>query len=237
MKKILVISPHLDDAALSCCDHILDWKKQEHEVTVLTIFTKFSDKYISDSAKKNILACGVTNAKQLETLRKIEDREAMKLLQVRYKYLEFTDGWFRSYLRKPIYPGKALFEGIISEDDKTLVEKINKRLKGYSDFEKVIIPFGIGNHVDHVMIRQIAEKIFKTEKLFYYLDQPYTSKIPNWNMELICKYIQNKILGRLSTMPTSNKKIETLKKYKSQFKLLFLQSPIKYEEVIFYTIK
>ena len=40
-KEIVVISPHLDDAVVSCCDHILDWKKKGNRVRILTIFTAF----------------------------------------------------------------------------------------------------------------------------------------------------------------------------------------------------
>ena len=53
MTKILIISPHLDDAVLSCGDLINKYVKEGHQVDVLTIFSGSVDENsLSDAAKQ-----------------------------------------------------------------------------------------------------------------------------------------------------------------------------------------
>lgn len=53
MTKILIISPHLDDAVLSCGDLINKYVKEGYQVDVLTIFSGSVDENsLSDAAKQ-----------------------------------------------------------------------------------------------------------------------------------------------------------------------------------------
>jgi len=42
----------------------------------------------------------------------------------------------------------------------------------------VLAPFGIGNHVDHVIVSKVAKKLFKN--LIYYVDFPYNMRLNNF---------------------------------------------------------
>lgn len=226
-KKILVLSPHLDDAVLSCGDYILDWKKQGHEVTVITIFTKFQDKYISKSARDSLKAGGFMNAKECERIRKEEDRNAMKLLDVPYQHLDFIDGWFRVLNNKPLYKDQTLFSGKISSSDTQIIDSLGKKLSKYIDFDQVYIPLGIGKHVDHVITKNVASEIFNKETIRYYCDQPYAQKIRNWNFRLIV----SSIIRIASVLNMSLKKRTLLDCYPSQMSQLFSGHP-KFSEIL-----
>lgn len=226
-KKILVLSPHLDDAVLSCCDHILDWIKEGGEVTIITIFTSFKNNFISKSAQEYINNSGFDSTEDFEKQRKKEDIEAMTRLRVKWKHLDFIDGWFRCMKNKSVYPDQDLFKGKISPLDKLLLEQIRKALTEYKNFDHIVIPFGIGNHVDHLLITKIVENIFEKRKLIYYLDNPYASNINNWTIVKLIKVL----ISKKSIKPISTTKKQILNNYKSQITLLFTKS-INYKEYL-----
>ena len=124
-KRILVISPHLDDAVLDCADHILQLKRAGHYVKVLTVFTKFADKHISSAARTYMYQSGFKKARDFERFRKLEDKQAMNMLQVDWQHLNFTDGWFRTKQTVSLYPENLLFQGHISKSDSPILQKLS----------------------------------------------------------------------------------------------------------------
>lgn len=226
-KKILVLSPHLDDAVLSCGDHILEWKRQGHEVTVVSIFTKFQDRFISESAKESLVKGGYKNAKECEGERKKEDVKAMKQLGVNYSHFGFIDGWFRIHNDKPVYENSQLFSGEISSNDKSLMMSIKNKVSKYNKFQKVITPFGVGKHADHLIIRNIAQQIFTKDQIVYYLDQPYYLNKNNWNIQLCWTLLTH----NKSTIKISSFKKALLINYFSQVSQFF-NDDISYSEVL-----
>ena len=181
-EKILILSPHLDDGVFSCCDHVLKWKQQGHQVTIFTIFTRFTRNNISTAGKQNIKLSGFLDVKKYERQRQQEDIKAMKLLDISWKHLGFVDGGFRSVNHISTYPNNHLFKGIISPLDADLIKRIEKVLSKYfQSYFRIVVPLGIGNHADHIITRRIAEKLIdsKKQKLLYYVDYPYAQQWQN----------------------------------------------------------
>lgn len=219
-KKILVLSPHLDDAVLSCADYCLKKKQEKFEIFVVSIFTKFNQSnYLSSDAISYMHSSGANKPEQFEKNRKKEDQKAMNFLSFSYTYLNFVDAGFRTNGNKPTYKTyKQLFSGQIAKTDLKLITKIKSKIKNFNkNYEEVLIPYGIGNHADHIITRKTAELVFDEKKIKYYLDQPYALKIKNWHLQPMLSIFKNQYTIRL----TSNKKKKTLKLYKSQINILF----------------
>ena len=81
MKKVVILSPHLDDVVLNCCDHILDWKNKNSKITVVTIFTQFKTDISVNRIKERLLETGFSSLEEQETQRKKEDIKAMQKLK------------------------------------------------------------------------------------------------------------------------------------------------------------
>ena len=141
MKKIAVLSPHLDDAVLDCGDHIFDWKKKKKDIRVVTIFTRFGQKISNNSIKNRLTETGFTSAQEQERVRKKEDIRAMEKLGVSWEHWEFIDGGFRTHRNQILYPDNmSLYSGIISQDDFTLIQKLEAKLTSFKNIDKVAAP-------------------------------------------------------------------------------------------------
>jgi len=226
---ILVLSPHLDDAVYSCTDHILNWKKK-YDIEVVSFFTKsIGSKITSRDAFKFVELSGFVNVDEFEFFRKKEDEKAMRCLNLNHTYLDFVDAAFRSYKRMPVYSSfEEIFSGKISKKDFYLINKsylfiesyLNFKLKNYSEIV-VVSPFGIGSHVDHLIVRNVSNKIiqnYHNVKVFHYLESPYISRIECWGNPLI---IGKMLFSNRSIIFPSKEKYKIMKIYKSQTNLIF----------------
>lgn len=228
MLKTLIISAHLDDAALCCTDHVLSWKKAGRQLKIVTIFTKFGQRTQVKLLKKRLVKVGFQDPTRQEEIRKKEDFSAMDALGVAREHMNFVDACYRVNKGSLVYRRyKSVFEGKISHADYKLTEEVKTRLQEFEDFDQVIIPLGIGRHVDHIIARSAAEEIFPRPKISYYIDYPYALKISNWNLPNLIKFL----IYRKSVKKMTEKKLKTLYLYKSQMPLLFKGKP-SYPEII-----
>ena len=228
MKKLAVLSPHLDDAVLGCGDHIFDWKKKKKGIRVVTIFTRFGSNNTINSIKNRLAETGFTSAQGQERLRKKEDQKAMEKLGITWQHLDFVDCSFRIHNNTAIYPNReSPFSGVISSYDSSLTKKLETKLRRFKNFNKIAVPLAVGGNVDHVIVRKTAEKLFSPEKILYYIDYPYALILRNWTLENFFKLI----LKRKSIKPMSDEKRDMMNLYKSQIPLLFKSKPV-YPEII-----
>ena len=84
--RVLVVSPHLDDAALSCA-HLL---AGAGEALVVTVFAGLPDRY-PDPLSPWDVACGFRPGDDVMGLRRREDDDAMRWLGGRSEHLDFVD--------------------------------------------------------------------------------------------------------------------------------------------------
>lgn len=216
-RKIVILSPHLDDAALSCADHILNWQKNGYQVTILTLFTSFATRYISNFAKEYLNASGFTNLDSFAASRLTEDTCAMKYLNVSWKHLGFTDAAFRLYKHGLIYDrGKRVFSGTISDNDQILFKQVTQKIQSYLKQSLVFLPLGIGQHVDHILTKKVGESIAASPKIGYYTDYPYGLNLKNWRWDNIYKIMNSK----KSFRNMSHIKRKILQCYASQLPIL-----------------
>lgn len=154
--KYIFLSPHLDDAALSCGGLINMFVRERNEVEVFTIFTGVPDQIENITQVQKIFKVySLAQAKQLFRMRKYEDIKAMTELKVNdFYHFDFLDMPFRNEVNL-----KPLVQNIVLE----IAPKIQKG-------DIVISPYAIGSHVDHMIVRKVAESIAMP---IYYADVPY----------------------------------------------------------------
>lgn len=165
MKRILFISPHLDDAVLSCGAFIAQAVQCGLEVFVATLF--------SESEKVN-------KAKDLYQKRKNDDLQALQSLGAHPLHLGFTDAPFRSKRYKDF--STILFHHRLPEQEKLLEKAVAKAIRAL--FEKLqpaelFFPLGVGGHIDHHIAFECSKLFWHTRILKYYEELPY-ALIPCW---------------------------------------------------------
>jgi len=227
----IIFSPHLDDAALDCTDHIQAWKKDGDDVTIVTIFTKLTAKVLSHDTKMYIQNSGFSNSVTFQSGRAAEDKAAMSELECKYEYLDFLDAGFR-----PTYGNfKNLFSGKFIDQDQELIRQVSQAMTKWRKEKQTIfyLPFGVGNHADHLITKKSGEIALQASQISYYLDFPYAQHVSNW-MKVDKKKWIDFLRAKKSHLWTSEFKKHVLEKYSSQMPLLFNDpNTYRFPEVIF----
>ena len=222
-KKIYIISPHYDDAVLSCGCLISELKGRA-DVSVVNVFTAVHSGPYTLSAKKFLWSSGARDGVELFKKREKEDEIALQSVKVKTVNLGLQDALFRKK-SKPSFLGVAIpeFDHIypvyrthilrdMSPEDNVATD-LKTKLSSFKDKNAVfLLPYGVGGHVDHRIVRKIGEEVF--DNIILYSDFPYN--------------VRGNDYGRT---PKSYKKHELavdlfekealVRKYKTQFKGLF----------------
>jgi len=204
--EIIILSPHMDDAILSLGQHILKWKRENKKIKIINIFTRFKENCeIPDYSKEYVKKSGFDSVEEFQKARRQEEKEIMKKLKITYENWNFVDAGFRN-----IYKNRQrLLGGEILKEDKNLENKIFKKIKSINS-KLLILPMGIGGHVDHLIAKKVGKKV-KIKKLFY-LENPYLWE--NFN------FIKNlKYLFKINSISFGKRQKKILEIYKSQFSL------------------
>ena len=93
---ICIVSPHIDDTALSCADHALTWRAAGEEVLVVNVFAADKTSTQLSSLMHAILqASQADDAEQCVAPRLREDRRCLDALGLRACPLDFANAGFR----------------------------------------------------------------------------------------------------------------------------------------------
>jgi LmbE family N-acetylglucosaminyl deacetylase len=220
--KYVFISPHLDDAVLSCGQLLLDLKKHQKDVKVISVFTRVVKGNISPQAKLFLKSCGYKSGTRLYKDFNCEDTKAMEYLKAECIHLNFIDAAWRFNANKtPIYKNQvSQFSGLISKEDNELIKKITNKLdKLIPKSNRVLFlgPLGVGGHADHIIIREILKNA-RSPKLFWE-DFPYNTCRKNIKI-FFSKHKKYKRLFKIRNIDFSEKE-KVVRYYKSQVKSLF----------------
>jgi len=176
----LVISPHLDDAVLSC-GALLAYLATRHPVTVATVFTAAAPPPWSLPARRTLRALGRVDAEDLFAQRRAEDRDVLAGIGAEAVNLGFRDALFRRGRRGPAYPTYRLdaARGRVASCDTGLAAEVSARVSELiraREAAVVFAPLGVGRHVDHLITRQAARELNQPSRIVYYSDFPYSLK-------------------------------------------------------------
>ncbi len=221
MTKILVLSPHYDDALLSCGSFILDCAKKKYLVVILNIFTVLQSESPIKMVLDQLNQYGVTQS-QFQKMRYREEKQAWKGIDINKYDLKLTDGAFRTIGGKCLYNNsEELFSGKIKNEDTMLTQHLEQTFalieKKYN-FDLVLSPFGVGKHADHIITKRAAQKVWQKTKLCFYIDQPYFSKRTNVS---VINHLEILLNWKKMYFRPSREKILRLLSYSTQIPLLF----------------
>ena len=170
----LFVSPHLDDAVLSCGGWI-SYLADKAEVTVASVFTNAHNSPSSLSIRRFLKECGYNDSEKLFADRRMEDKLANNLMGVKTIHLGFLDGLYRlkpqtipilsdilpdSRFVYPIFSWQ-LKRGKVSNHDKQLIDEVGRRVKNLIGPRTIIFaPAAVGYHLDHQIVRMACEQKF-----------------------------------------------------------------------------
>jgi len=181
----IYLSPHLDDAALSCGGQIYAATQAGRRVLIVTITAgdpptdSSTDSSADSPASVSAYAQSLHDRWQLQAdavaARRAEDLAACAILGADALHWSLPDCIYRSdpATGAPYYVSDDDIFGPVAAGEKALVAALAAALADLPDAERVIAPLTVGNHVDHQSTRLAAEQAVSPAKLHYYEDYPY----------------------------------------------------------------
>lgn len=169
---VIYLSPHLDDVVFSCGGWIWEQTQQGQQVEIWTICAGDPPQgALSDLAAA--LHHNWQLGKEAVQARRQEDQWACGLLGAKPRHFPFLDCIYRTNAAGDPFYHKVedLFSGLdpLEADLITAVhQQLAEDLPGEAE---VVVPLGIGNHVDHDMVRKAATRLERS--VMYYADYPY----------------------------------------------------------------
>lgn len=173
----IYLSPHLDDAALSCGGQIFQQSRAGQSVLVVTLMAGDAPPDLTPFARSlhEMWRLGSDAAAQ----RRQEDKNAFALLGADVLHWDFPDCAYRYHP----HSGAAMYcsaEDIFGEiapveldEADGLLGQMMAQIRGLPPCGRVLIPLTIGHHIDHQLTRLAAEKVLNPATLLYYEDYPY----------------------------------------------------------------
>ena len=220
--KALYLSPHLDDVVLSCGGQIRRRTREDGSVLVVTVFAADEPPGpYSGFVEKLHKGFGLNGGIVAE--RRSEDQEACSILGAQALHLDETEASYRLHPQRlrPLYPKYRYLFRRPKRQDRDLVSHLAQRLASLPHAEEIVVPLGVGRHVDHILVRQAAEKRFGMGSLSYYDDFPYVELWP-WAR---FRAARPRRLWSSSVETLSEEdllaRVEAIAAYRSQLPLLF----------------
>ncbi|MCA9937129.1 MAG: PIG-L family deacetylase [Anaerolineales bacterium] len=177
MKKYdaIYLSPHLDDAALSCGGQIAAQTRAGKSVLIVTITAADPPPGpLSDFAQ--LLHQRWETAANAVAIRRAEDVVAAAALGADYAHWEFYDCIYRrAEDGQPLYPTwNDVIAPQFAAADHPLVATLAARMSQLPAAALIYAPLAVGRHADHQITRAAAE-MWAGSRLRYYEDYPYVA--------------------------------------------------------------
>jgi LmbE family N-acetylglucosaminyl deacetylase len=168
----IYISPHFDDAVLSCGGLI--WEQTHSGIPVEIWTVNAGDPPpgpVSDLITRVHAAWKTGTPEETVALRRSEDKNAARRIGATVRHLGIVDAIYRRSqtgtlmhpedVFDPIHPGEA---GVVGEAAQQIAENLTQ-------YDTLVCPLAIGGHVDHLITRKAVESLGRP--LWYYADIPY----------------------------------------------------------------
>ncbi len=171
--KWIYLSPHLDDAVYSCGGLIDDQTRSGDQVEIWSIMAGDPPAGELSSFARALHQRWGAEGNPVE-IRRREDQHACRLLGAHPRHFPYPDCIYRRSVGKnrPLYAGERDLFGGLHPQDQHLVGAISLQLKELlADGARVVAPLGIGQHVDHLLVRSAVRDLQR--EVFYYADVPY----------------------------------------------------------------
>ncbi|MBK8046665.1 MAG: PIG-L family deacetylase [Anaerolineales bacterium] len=200
----IYLSPHLDDAALSCGAQIFDRTHAGQRVLIVTIMAgsprlDIRSAYIERLHERWELAGDAAAA------RREEDIEASRILGAGFLHMEVPDCIDRldPATGEPLYISDADIFGDLHPAETELAMQLAAQFRSLPSATSRYAPLTVGHHVDHLLVRAAAEQVWSGE-LAYYEDYPYVQQ-----PEKLARVIGEDASWRATAIPVSDAALAT----------------------------
>ena len=171
----LFLSPHLDDAILSCGGTIHRLVASGSPVTILTIMAGDPPAHLPDTPIVQDLHRRWEAGYHPAATRRQEDIAAAQSLGAQAIHLPIGDCVYRTIEQDgetlALYPSEESLFGEVHPADPAYAALAALRLP---DFEAVYVPLGVGHHVDHQLVRDWGLTLeHPNHRLKLYEEYPY----------------------------------------------------------------
>jgi LmbE family N-acetylglucosaminyl deacetylase len=225
----LFVSPHLDDAVLSC-GALMAALGGRCVVTVATVFTGSAPPPHTRAARAFLRQCGAGDARSLFAERQAEDARVVSSLGFDHEHLGLPDALFR--LRRGAggpwrhvpelvhrYPTFRfdIAKGRVGRGDRYLVDQVadeTEKLAISIGAGVIFFPLGVGRHVDHLITRSVGERF--GDRVVYYSDFPY-----NVVHGVDRRFVERHALSRRELAVATPRKQALIRGYATQADALF----------------
>jgi LmbE family N-acetylglucosaminyl deacetylase len=217
----VVLSPHLDDAALSIGGAIARLTAAGERILVVTIAAGSPppDAVLSPFAAWLHRAWGVSSTDAV-ALRRREDEAAMTILGAEAQRLDQLDAVYRLPHR---YDSEAALLGEPAAEDRLEVEVAAALapILAASPRASVLAPLAVGGHVDHRVVQRVAIDLARQgREVRFYEDFPYAAK-PGAVEDRLAAIARDLEPETFDVGATIDRKIAAVLAYTSQIDALF----------------
>lgn len=172
--RTIVLAAHLDDGVLSCGGQTYQRTQAGEGVLVATVMAGDAQRQASGYAQslRNRWALG----ESAEAVRRAEDAAACAILGAQHLHWPIPDCIYRGGTDGAMYyQSDAEIFGPVHPGETGLVSDVVGLFRALPPAQQILAPLTVGNHVDHIFVRQAAEEVFGS-RLVYYEDYPYAQK-------------------------------------------------------------
>lgn len=175
----IYISPHFDDAVLSCGGLIWEQTHTGIPVEIWTICAGDAPSgQLSPFAQAMHESWQTGNARETVALRRIEDQNACRRVGALAVHFPVPDCIYRrSQTGSLLYP-QGIFDGQNPRDQAVIDEIVNLLSARINQYDVLVCPLTLGGHVDHLVVRAALERLGRP--LWYYADIPYFFREPEY---------------------------------------------------------
>lgn len=169
----IYLSPHFDDAVLSCGGLVWEQSQAGRRVRVWTICAGDPDPGALSPFAQSLHERWKTGSRATAKRRE-EDALACRLLGAIPRHFPFADCIYRRSPGdgSPYYPSQEAIFGPLHPAESRLVDDLADLLqRELPDPVNLVCPLTIGGHADHRLVRAAAEAL--KLPLWYYADYPY----------------------------------------------------------------
>jgi LmbE family N-acetylglucosaminyl deacetylase len=231
----IYLSPHYDDAALSCGGTIHHQTRAGEPVLVMTICAApppMNDPFSPFAQGMHDIWGELEN---VIATRQTEDRAAMEILGADHVWFDFLDCIYRGDPQKSkwFYNNNDGLYGEVHPADWGLVDSIIETLEGQNSVDTssiIYAPLTVGHHVDHQIVHAAAWELYnRGRQVMFYEDYPYADTEVAYgksNLDETLARLKNQqqfLQSKLHPLSESDldAKINSILAYASQLEMLF----------------
>lgn len=180
----IFLSPHYDDAALSCGGLIAQLCTAGKRAVVATLFGGKPDYSTLSPLARMIHGRPLAGADLVEQ-RQAEERRALALLGAESRLGAYLDCIYRqdAHGARWLYASEQAIFGAVDPADHGLAEELANYLAGLAPDPnrcQLYAPLAVGHHVDHQIVQRSAALLQSSGyAVFYYEDYPYVVRDPD----------------------------------------------------------